>query len=69
MGRIDPIAEQQFPKKWGRLAAFAAPDPSSGPGSTLVFEADDGAIRIVKLVINWTTYRVESARVFTLGRE
>jgi hypothetical protein len=69
MGRIEPVEDQQFPKKWGRLAGFGAPDQSGGPGSNLVFEADDGTIRIVKVVLNWTTYRVESASVFTIGRE
>jgi len=69
MGRIEPIADQQFPKKWGRLVSFAAPSPSGGPGSTLVFESDSGTIRIVRVVFNWTTYRIESASVFTLGRE
>ena len=69
MGRIEPIDDQQFPKKWGRLADYTPPDQSGGLGSTLVFEAEDGTIRIVKLVMNWTTYRVESASVFTIGRE
>jgi hypothetical protein len=69
MGRIEPMADQQFPKKWGSLVSFAAPGAASAPGSTLVFEADDGTIRIVRVVVNWTTYKVESASVFTFGRE
>src|ERR1700738_2261218 len=64
---IDPQPGQSFPKNWGRLVNYVLDSNTSR--KLLVFEAEDGTIRVARMSLDWNNHVIDEADVITIGRK
>jgi len=67
-GSLEPVPGHSFPKSWGRVVTYFV-QPTGAGHRFLVFEAEDGTIRFVRLDLDWDKHRIEDADVITIGRD
>ena len=78
-GNLEPKEGYSFPKEWGRLVNYAQMIPEIGfserniptvsvQTNLLVFEAEDGTIRMVAVDLNWSKFKIDDIKVLTIGR-
>ena len=75
-GNLEAKEGHSFPKEWGQLVNYvhstggdgAWGTQSTGVKDVLVFEAEDGTIRMVAVDLNWKKFKIDDIKVLTIGR-